>query len=94
MDVANLTGGVYNSQDMLEGNKLACFAFQATLAGLPDAGNKVLAGVGEFFSLAESIWKPLMEDLSCAELSQYNEGLFSSYPGYNLKLPTQPAQNF
>jgi hypothetical protein len=37
LDLGNLTGGIYNSADLLERNNLWCFVFQSLLAAAPDA---------------------------------------------------------
>ena len=36
VDVTDLTGGVYNSQTLLQGNNLFCFAYQIAQSGLTD----------------------------------------------------------
>ena len=55
VDVTNLTGGVYNTQSLLQGNNLFCFAYQFAQQGqvdlvdslletlAPDAANAILA---------------------------------------------------
>ncbi|QRV90120.1 peroxidase family 2 domain protein [Ceratobasidium sp. AG-Ba] len=36
VDIANITGGVYNLQNLLEGNNLACFVYQTFQMDAPD----------------------------------------------------------
>lgn len=37
VDPGDLTGGVFNAQNLLQGNKIACFLFQAVRLAIPAA---------------------------------------------------------
>ena len=36
LDVSNLTGGVYNAQDLFKSDNLACFSFSILQQGIPN----------------------------------------------------------
>lgn len=83
VDVGNLTGGVFNGATLLQGNNLACFAFQAAQAGGIDQLDSVLSTI-------QSSLKPLADALSgalsglyCPQLDAKNfkSQLFNAYPG-------------
>jgi hypothetical protein len=75
VDLGDLTGGVYNAANLLEGNYLFCFAIQAL--ALPDTLRSLLADVGAALALLD----PIIASLGCPELEEYNVGLFSPFPG-------------
>jgi len=75
VDVANLTGGLYNSQTFLEGNNAACFAYQLTTQAKPD----VL--LGAVTSLTNAVGK-ITSALSCPQLEGVDESQLEQFPGY------------
>ncbi|GME35481.1 hypothetical protein GTA08_BOTSDO05233 [Neofusicoccum parvum] len=81
VDVGDLTGGVYNADTLLEGNNLGCFFLQAAQAGLPDILNGVLSDLAPALDLLNSAVSPVLADLACPQLEQYNQGLFNQFPG-------------
>jgi hypothetical protein len=81
LDLGNLTGGIYNSADLLEGNNLWCFVFQSLLAAAPD----VLKGgysdpSGPMATLLDSVNTIIGND-ACPQIETLNEGQFARYPG-------------
>lgn len=83
VNVADLTGGVFNAETLLEGNNLACFAFQAVSLASPD----ILRG-GLLGSLAQSAvqtltdaLKPVLTSFNCPQLVKYDKSLLESFPG-------------
>jgi hypothetical protein len=75
VDLANLTGGVFSSAKLLEGNNLACFLFQAFTAAQPD----IL--LGALTKLTDAIGK-ILGGLACPELKEINNKVLQQYPGY------------
>ncbi|KAH7341354.1 Chloroperoxidase [Rhizoctonia solani] len=71
VDIADLTGGAYNSKDLLTGNNLICFALQASQAGMA-------APASDFFSKKIS---PLISWMGCPMIKQYNTSALEVYPG-------------
>ena len=45
VDVADLTGGVYNAQTLLQGDNAICFAFQSVQQAAPDPLKNVVQDV-------------------------------------------------
>ena len=81
VDVGNLTGGVFNSADLLKGNNLGCFAYQ-TVAQiksdliLDDVLNSIQSAVGS-----------VVTQLGCPQLKAIDEAQLEKFPGYQ-KAPT------
>ena len=89
VDIGGLTGGVFNGATLLNGNNLACFAYQAAqaagiaeLKGVTGILGSTLAPVLNFITSATS-------GLSCPQLKTYNTAVFAKYPGYK-KYATVP----
>ncbi|CAE6424661.1 unnamed protein product [Rhizoctonia solani] len=81
VNVGDITGGVYNSVNLLQGNNLVCFAFQAAQQAIPD----VLKGLLGDLTAALGLWTtkitPILSGLSCPELTKYDGSVFGTYPG-------------
>jgi hypothetical protein len=82
VDIADLTGGVFNAATLLEGNNLMCFAFQALSAAAPDLlrglfGN-VLAAVEK---LTGALNEAVLQPLGCPQLTKYDASLLQKFPG-------------
>ena len=93
VDVGSLTGGTYNSANLLNGNNLGCFAIQAMQAGLPDTLKTVLSDITPALELVNQYATPILGDLGCPTLAAYNQGLFNQFPGYSYN-PTGAATNY
>lgn len=90
VDLGNLTGGVYNSENLLDGNNLGCFLFQSLQIGFPDALKNPLNDIASALSLLNTYLEPVLGDLSCPALNRYDVGLFSQFPGYSYQ-PTSSS---
>ncbi|CAE6518622.1 unnamed protein product [Rhizoctonia solani] len=81
VNLGNITGGVYNTVNLLQGNNLVCFGFQAAQQAIPD----VLKGVLGDLTAALGLWTtkitPILSGLSCPELTKYDGAVFKTYPG-------------
>merc|ERR1712244_156453 len=75
VDINDLTGGVFNAGDLLEGNNLGCFAFQLSAQAKPDLLLGLLNPVTDLVG-------DLVSQLSCPELRQADEELLKQFPGY------------
>jgi len=80
VDLGDLTGGVTNAQSLFQGNNFACFLYQASLAGLPDAAAPGLGATGSILDWATSQVAPLQQALSCLQLGKFNNDLFNKFP--------------
>lgn len=93
LDVANLTGGVYNAQNLLDGNNFACFAFSLAEQGIPDFLNPAINDIAPVTDLVNQYFAPIIGNLSCPQQGQYDIGLFDQFPGYKYS-PDGPATNY
>jgi hypothetical protein len=78
VDINNLTGGVYNTQTLLQGNNLMCFAYQFAQQGQSDLINNLLATVAGGATL-----KALLA-LGCPQLQNVDETVLKQFPGYRI----------
>jgi hypothetical protein len=81
VDLSDLTGGATNGQSLFQGNNLACFLYQASLSGLPDAAEPGLDAVGSVLNWATSQIAPLQQAISCPQSGKLNNTLFNKFPG-------------
>lgn len=81
VDLGDLTSGVTNEQSLFQGNSFACFLYQASLAGLPDAVAPGLGAIGSILNWATSQIAPLQQAHSCPQLGKFNNDLFNQLPG-------------
>ncbi|KAG5659672.1 hypothetical protein KAF25_002231 [Fusarium avenaceum] len=88
VDIKDLTGGVFNTANLLKGNNLECFVMQIIMAAAPDL-------VGSLFTDQKKALRPLSDKLaqelagkSCPRLQKVNNKLFKKYPGYTEKYGT------
>lgn len=77
MEISDLTGGVFRSEELLEGNNLGCFAFQAVAQIRSD-----LLGVGSAVERLQSLVGGLVRQLGCPKLGRIEKGLLEQFPGY------------
>ncbi|TKA75717.1 hypothetical protein B0A49_03195 [Cryomyces minteri] len=82
VDVSSLTGGVYNSQTLLQGNNLMCFASQAAQQGAPDLLKGVFADTTAALSKLSGAVASATSGLGCPQLAAIDAAQFSKYPGY------------
>lgn len=81
VDLADLTGGVFDLTTLAEGNNAACFFLQASLAGLPDITNPLLGIVGSVLGWASEQLGPISQSLNCPQLANFDNQLFNQFPG-------------
>jgi hypothetical protein len=74
--VTNLTGGVYNTATLAQGNNLFCFATQFLQQAVPD----VLKGVA-IQTLTNEL-ASTSSALSCPQLAKFDTTQFNQFPGY------------
>ncbi|KAF7447481.1 Peroxidase-2 domain-containing protein [Pyrenophora tritici-repentis] len=75
VNVGDLSGGVFSSGNMLEGNNLACFLYQTAAQAKPD----LLLGA---LSALTNIVGNLMATLGCPELKAIDAEQLKQFPGY------------
>ncbi|KAH7399884.1 hypothetical protein BKA64DRAFT_744567 [Cadophora sp. MPI-SDFR-AT-0126] len=89
VDTGDLTGGVFNGANLLQGNNLACFFLQATQVGLADSASPLLQPVGQILGFLNSNLGPQINALDCPQLSDFNNDLFNQFPGASYKAQGQ-----
>jgi len=81
VNLGDLTGGVYNSQNLLEGNNLICLGYQTLLTVVPDILKGVVGDVTSALNVLTSRVAPQFAQLNCPQLNYYNKDLFKQFPG-------------
>lgn len=81
VSVSDLTGGVYNLQNLLEGDNAICLAMQAASMASPDLLKGLVSNVAEPLSRVLGAVGKITSQLSCPELKEYNLNLFKKFPG-------------
>ena len=83
VDIENLTGGVFNANDLLDPQKLSCFFFGLVQSLTPGILNKVakLIGVGALQKLIDSV---LGTSVIGCPVFTINQKLLEKYPGAKL----------
>ncbi|KAJ3858652.1 hypothetical protein EV359DRAFT_87413 [Lentinula novae-zelandiae] len=76
VDVADLTGGVYDAQTLLQGNNLACFILQVAMMEPSVAAATIL------LQQLTAVVSPLLSQFDCPELTEIDDSLFDHFPGY------------
>lgn len=91
VDPSDLTGGVYNSKMLMEGNNLACFASEFITQATPDLikCSGVLGDVAGAMSKLTSQVSKSFASLNCPKLNKAQTSQFDQFPGYkNLNCKT------
>lgn len=83
VDPSNLTGGVYNAQNLLQGNNLACFGFQAGIQFAPDLLKGLVSDVSSAVSKLTGSLGNTLNILGCPQLQSIDEKQFEQFPGYS-----------
>jgi len=81
----NISGGVYNSKNLLEGNNLACFAMEFQAQASPDLikCSGALADITGATSKVQAALAKSMADLGCPKLTKIDDSQFAQFPGYS-----------
>lgn len=82
---ADVTGGVYTSTNLLQGNNLGCFAFQAIQQGLPSVLGGLLSDVASVIALVNQYLSPVIQNLNCPALNTFDQSYFNQFPGYQYR---------
>ncbi|KAJ4387394.1 hypothetical protein N0V93_007985 [Gnomoniopsis smithogilvyi] len=88
VDLSQLTAGVYNSQTLLEGNNLVCFALQIAQGFTPDLLKPIFSDISAGVAQLDTAITNALSPLGCPSFQSVNETLLDEFPGYS-KLNTQ-----
>ncbi|KAI9755788.1 MAG: hypothetical protein M4579_004151 [Chaenotheca gracillima] len=88
VDLGDITGGVYHTEDLLDPAKFTCYFYQIVLAIVPDFLRSEALGsvLGGALSLLSSELAPFI-DPECAKISNYNDDFAKQFPGAAVKKP-------
>jgi hypothetical protein len=75
VDVANLTGGVFNAAGLLQGNNAACLAYQFAAQAKPDVALSV-------FNVVNQDLGSVLSQLGCPQLQDIDDEQLMMFPGY------------
>jgi hypothetical protein len=81
VNVANLTGGVFNAETLLEGNNIMCVAFQAINGVAPDILKGLVGNVLLAVQKLTEVLTPLIDELGCPQLAKFDTTAFGKFPG-------------
>lgn len=81
LDLDNLTGGVFNAKTLLEGNNLMCFGMQFVSIASADILKGLVGNVLQAVSKLTDALNPILQTLSCPQVSEFNQNLFDQFPG-------------
>ncbi|EMD94579.1 hypothetical protein COCC4DRAFT_66246 [Bipolaris maydis ATCC 48331] len=81
VNIADLTGGVFNAETLLEGNNAMCFAFQFVQFATPDILDGLLGNVVLAVRKLTTVLDPVLAALGCPQAAKFDMGLLSSFPG-------------
>ncbi|KAF2091307.1 Cloroperoxidase [Saccharata proteae CBS 121410] len=82
VDLANLTGGIYNIPTLLQGNNIVCFGFQAAIQFLPDLLQGIVKDITAPLQQLTSAVANGMSGLGCPKLTGVEGGMFQQFPGF------------
>lgn len=91
IEIEDLTGGVFNSKNLLKGNNLACFAVQGLTIAIPGATSALQKKATPFAKMADKILGGQLAALNCPQIKKYDTAKFKKYPGWQWDQPIQPA---
>ncbi|EUC28077.1 hypothetical protein COCCADRAFT_9483 [Bipolaris zeicola 26-R-13] len=81
VNIADLTGGVFNAETLLQGNNAMCFAFQFVQFASPDILDGLLGNVVLALRKLTGVLDPILATLGCPQAAKFDMGLLSSFPG-------------
>lgn len=84
VDLDSLTGGVYNSETLLKGNNLACFAYQAAQQAAPDILKGLFSSITKPLAQLTAALDKVMANLNCPQLETFDANQFKQFPGSKL----------
>lgn len=79
VDLNDLTGGVFNAENLVQGNNLACYFYQLIKIGYPTGLASALAKLNNFLA-------PLLTSLGCPQLD-FDGDQLSQFPGAGYQPP-------
>ena len=82
VDPGDLTGGVFTSANLLQGNNLACFLLQVSQTETPDVLAGLLSNVASLIKPLTDVVSQSLQGLNCPKLIKIDKNQFKKFPGY------------
>jgi len=76
VDLADLTGGVFNGQTLAQGNNLGCFVYQLSAQAKPDVATGPLTKL-------QDVIGDIIKPLGCPQLQAIDNSQLEAFPGYS-----------
>ena len=81
LDLQSLTGGVYNTKTLGQGDNAMCFAYQFAQQAAPDLLKGLFSSVTKPLAQLNQALAKVFAELSCPQLQKIDNSQFSNYPG-------------
>ncbi|KAL6718421.1 hypothetical protein ACLMJK_004510 [Lecanora helva] len=82
IDPANLTGGVYTADNILQGNNAICYGLELSLQEAPDLLSGLYSDIDKATDALGTAINKATDGLGCPTLNEINKEQFGAYPGY------------
>ena len=82
IDPEMLTDGVFNAQNLLQGNNAICFGLEASLQEAPDILSGLYSDINPAMDALGTAVDQATNGLGCPKLNEINKNQFGNYPGY------------
>ena len=82
VDPSQLTNGVFDSQNLLQGNNAICFGLEASLMEAPDILTGLYSDIDPAMDKLGTAVNQATNGLGCPQLNSISKGQFGQYPGY------------
>jgi urea transporter len=82
VDPSDISGGVYTSTTLLQGNNLSCFFFQAAQQAIPSVLRGILSNITPVLNVLNGAINPVLSVLNCPALLTFDQSAFEQFPGY------------
>lgn len=83
VDIANLTGGVYDLTTLSQGNNAQCYTYQILVQMLPDVLEGLYEDTTSVLDSVISRFNSASSGLNCPQLETIQMSQFNGYPGYS-----------
>ncbi|XP_044724545.1 peroxidase, family 2 domain-containing protein [Hirsutella rhossiliensis] len=85
VDIGNLTGGVYNAQNLAQGNNAACLGFQLIQLLTPDIVKGLYSLLSQPLARLNDALGNALYPLNCPQLQEIDTDRLNQFPGASLR---------
>ncbi|KAB8337271.1 hypothetical protein FH972_021572 [Carpinus fangiana] len=83
VNLADFTGGILNSAQLLQGNNLICFVMNFATQCQPDILNGVFSDPSKATGLLDEVLASVLSGLNCPQSIEFDNSLLKKFPGYS-----------